>query len=172
MSDHGLKCIDVFLITFFKLPLHLLNHSLDSPLLALAQRSCLPSTIPRGIYLSLDDSLLLPLPGHLPLAVLADHHQVPLDLIRPRLLLPGYLHPFTVKLLEGRVHLHAQLPVHGESLPLEEGVLLESQVLGGGRMLGEEARSGEVGGVLVGKGGCCGLSGEQLGFEGVTEGFN
>jgi hypothetical protein len=39
-------------------------------------------------------------------------------------------------------------------------------------MLGEEARSGEVGGVLVGKGGGCGLSGEQLGFEGVTEGFN
>ena len=57
-------------------------------------------------------------------------------------------------------------------MPSEEGVLLEGLVLGGGRVFGEEARSGELRGVLVGKGGACGLSGEQLGFEGVTEGFN
>ena len=148
MCDQALKRIDVLLVTFLKLTLHLENHALDSPLLILAQLTRDPCALPRGIYLCLHAGLLSCLLGHLPLAVPADHYQVPLDLVRPRLLLPGDLHALGVKLREGRVHLDTELPVKGESLPAKEGVLLESQLLGVGRMLGKESGSGELGGVL------------------------
>jgi hypothetical protein len=40
------------------------------------------------------------------------------------------------------VHLDTKLAIHGESLPVKEGVLLEGQLLGGSRMLGKESGSG------------------------------
>jgi hypothetical protein len=172
MSDQALQSVDVLLVTFLELPLHLLDHPLDSPLLVPAQRAGLPPAFPGGLYLTLDDVLLAPLPGHLGLAVPEDHHQVALNLVRPRLLLPGDLHPPGVQPREGRLHLDAQLPVQGEALPLQMGALLQGHRLGGGRGLGKEARSGEVCGVLGGEGGGGGVCCEKLRFEGVAEEVN
>ena len=74
MCDQALKRIDVLLVTFFKLSLHLQDHALDCPLLVLAKLSRDPRAVLSGIYLGLHDGLLSCLFSHLPLTVSADHY--------------------------------------------------------------------------------------------------
>jgi hypothetical protein len=64
------------------------------------------------------------------------------------------------------------LPVYRQALSLQMCALLQGRRLGGGRQLGKEARFGEVRGMLGGEGAGGGVCGEELRFEGVTEGFN